>query len=240
MYATDDFTRRLACKVVFDRDGTTSHLLEREEYCAKELRHPHLVTVLKVDRRLEGTLFLMELYEEGDLNQVLSDHQESFDLSHVRCVFQQLVLALQYVHGRSVAHRDIKLENILVKSRPRHPHYHVSLCDFGLCHLGFGPAKTVCGTFYTMAPEVFMQNKYDPYKADIWSLGVVLYRLTRPSLTLQDMEETMMKEKGQQWSRYPVGLRRIFSLILVEDPRHRADITSLWEESWARKVCTSS
>lgn len=237
-YKSDASSRRLACKVIFHRgDPVVKLLLEREEYCAMKLQHPHVVTVLMVDRRLEATLILMELYEDGDLERALFMHKASFDLAHVQCVFHQLVLALQYVHGQGVAHRDIKLENILVKRRPPHQHYHVSLCDFGLSHLGYGVAWSKCGTLYTMAPEVIIRPCYDPYKADIWSLGVVLYCLVHPSVPFEVLQSSLASEQEQGWYGHPKELRKVLSLTLLEDPRERATVTSLWEQSWVRKRC---
>eukprot|EP00879_Flechtneria_rotunda_P030396 GHRR01033022.1.p1 GENE.GHRR01033022.1~~GHRR01033022.1.p1 ORF type:complete len:303 (+),score=85.12 GHRR01033022.1:213-1121(+) len=86
----------------------------------------------------------------------------------------QVASALQYVHSRKILHRDLKTQNIFLKSNGI-----VMLGDFGICKVlektdSF--ATTVTGTPYYMAPEVCTNQPYT-FKSDIWSLGCVLYEL---------------------------------------------------------------
>jgi serine/threonine protein kinase len=89
-------------------------------------------------------------------------------------LFKQIAAAVAFCHLRGIAHRDLKLENILITEFPM-----VKLTDFGLC--GFveraAPMRTVCGSMCYCAPETFGDVGYDGKIADIWSLGVVLYVL---------------------------------------------------------------
>lgn len=78
------------------------------------------------------------------------------------------------MHSQLIVHRDLKLENILVSDRGR-----VKIIDFG-----FGirtptdvNLKIFCGTSAYMSPEIVRKSEYNGFKADIWSLGVVLYVL---------------------------------------------------------------
>jgi serine/threonine protein kinase len=86
-------------------------------------------------------------------------------------IFRQLLEAFKILNRHNIMHRDLKPENILF-----HRHV-VKLADFGFCK-GMKPdenlTKTMLGSPIYMAPEVL---KGDPYttKADIWSLGVILY-----------------------------------------------------------------
>jgi len=89
-------------------------------------------------------------------------------------MFVQIVDAVKYIHSRNICHRDLKLENILLddSNSPK-------LCDFGFCGVQTSNAhlRTPCGSPLYTAPEIFSQGSYDGMKADIWSLGVVLYTL---------------------------------------------------------------
>ena len=78
------------------------------------------------------------------------------------------------MHSQLIVHRDLKLENILVSDRQK-----VKIIDFG-----FGirtkadvNLKIFCGTSAYMSPEIVRKSEYNGFKADIWSLGVVLYVL---------------------------------------------------------------
>jgi serine/threonine protein kinase len=81
--------------------------------------------------------------------------------------------ALAHIHRLGIAHRDIKLENILVTSDGQ-----AKLTDFGLCR-PLPPESgmfTVCGTLVYAAPEIVREEPYG-LPVDIWSAGVLLYAM---------------------------------------------------------------
>lgn len=85
----------------------------------------------------------------------------------------QLIGACEYMHGRSVIHRDLKLGNLLLDDD-------MNLCvaDFGLAALVKYPGerkKTICGTPNYIAPEIlFDQSNGHSFEVDVWSIGVIL------------------------------------------------------------------
>ena len=98
-------------------------------------------------------------------------------------ILRQALQALAFLHGKGYTHRDIKPDNVLVKSR-QDP-LHIKLADFGLVqqnHL----LRTRCGTDYYAAPEIWVRQEekgkglcaYTPV-VDIWSLGVVVLQYAR-------------------------------------------------------------
>jgi serine/threonine protein kinase len=116
-----------------------------------------------------------------------------FDTFQALLYFEQLVGAIRHCHAAGVAHRDLKLENILLDHSGN-----VKLTDFGLCTFDSGAAlicRTACGSANYVAPEVFCNvagaaevaaatmkataavavKAYDGAKADVWSCGIVLY-----------------------------------------------------------------
>ena len=82
--------------------------------------------------------------------------------------------ALQYCHKRSIAHRDIKLENILLDENKN-----VKLIDFGFstCIPNDKKIKMFCGTPSYMAPEIVLKSEYAGPPADIWASAVLLFAL---------------------------------------------------------------
>lgn len=89
-------------------------------------------------------------------------------------VFTQLVSAVDYCHLKGVVHRDLKAENVLLDKD-----MNIKLADFGFSnrYKEGNFLTTWCGSPPYAAPEVFQGLEYDGPKADIWSLGVVLYAL---------------------------------------------------------------
>lgn len=80
------------------------------------------------------------------------------------------------MHFKKVAHRDLKLENILIagNSGESHDHLSIRVADFGLSSIQTKMTFSRPGTRYTMAPEMLCSTgPYDPYPADIWAVGVI-------------------------------------------------------------------
>jgi serine/threonine protein kinase len=90
-------------------------------------------------------------------------------------LFSQIVQAVMCCHCKSILHRDIKLDNILLTSQGI-----VKLCDFGVSKLITKPKEKMyeqCGTPAYIAPEVFENKGYCGFQSDVWSAGVVLYAM---------------------------------------------------------------
>lgn len=93
--------------------------------------------------------------------------------AETRFYLVQLIGACDYMHSRSVIHRDLKLGNLLLDAD-----MNLHVADFGLAALVRFPGerkKTVCGTPNYIAPEIlFDQDNGHSFEVDIWSIGVIL------------------------------------------------------------------
>lgn len=104
----------------------------------------------------------------------MREHKKLFREGAVLDLLLQITLALEYVHSKNILHRDIKSENIFLKQGNR-----VKLGDFGVCRVLLSyedDAASAIGTPAFASPEVCQFRRYNN-KADIWSLGCVLFEL---------------------------------------------------------------
>ena len=122
-------------------------------------------------------IIILELCD-CDLIEVLNNSKNGMDSSQIYCIMDGLNNAFKYMNNNKIIHRDIKLENILVKYNDySHTSFIPKINDYGLSReIQGGIASTWCGSPLYMAPEVLLNKKYDD-KADLWSIGILIYIL---------------------------------------------------------------
>ncbi|CAE8687931.1 unnamed protein product [Polarella glacialis] len=154
-------------------------LAKQEVFLLQALRHPYVVTYCE-SFFMDGTatlVILTEHCEGGDLRRLIlrtAGSASRFTEDQVMMWLSQIALALQYIHGKKVLHRDLKASNLFLDKNAA-----VKLGDFGISKVLEGTADfaaTLLGTPYYMSPEVCCNELYS-WKSDIWSFGCVLYEL---------------------------------------------------------------
>jgi serine/threonine protein kinase len=188
----------------------------RESHTLAQLTHPNIVTVF--DSGHVGSLFylVMEYVDGVNLREALRNG--ALDPADSLEVIRQICDALQYAHDQGVVHRDIKPENILLDGRGR-----VQIADFGLAKLvGKTPIDIsltatgqILGTYRYMAPEQIERPLSVDHRADLYSLGVVLYELLTGELPLGRF--ALPSERGI----IDAGLDHVVLRALERDPARR-------------------
>ncbi|XP_044841572.1 testis-specific serine/threonine-protein kinase 4 isoform X3 [Mauremys mutica] len=130
--------------------------------------------------------------------------------------FAQLTLGVAYLHSKGIVHRDLKLENLLLDKREN-----VKISDFGfskqLVSQSEGPAspsypllagasplsQTYCGSFAYACPEILLGLPYNPFLADTWSMGVILYTLAVAHLPFDDTNLKRLLRETQKEVVFP-------------------------------------
>ena len=164
-----------AIKIV-DKSHAERGRLDRELKLLKDVDHTNVVRLFTVYDVPTHMYFVMELCLGGHLGNLLARQPRKFlDETWAKQLALQLLSAVAHIHSRGIAHRDIKLQNILVDQNTDDRTAQLKLIDFGYGSrfIGALPMRTKCGTPYTTAPEVIREH-YDE-RCDVWSCGVVLY-----------------------------------------------------------------
>jgi serine/threonine protein kinase len=119
---------------------------------------------------------IMKYYEGKDLSDYYPT--EFLPKEIILCIARQLIDAVKYCHDNNVLHRDIKVDNVLVKDDKETPP-RIVLADFGFSSISplLSLLDTYSGTPPYAAPELFNGIPHYGAKADIWAIGITLYVL---------------------------------------------------------------
>ncbi|CAG8597089.1 17599_t:CDS:10, partial [Acaulospora morrowiae] len=159
----------------------------------KDLDHEHIVTYIGYEENDDTANIFLEYVNGGSIGTVLRMYG-AFKEPVVRSFTRQILLGLEYLHEKSILHRDIKADNILVDEEGC-----CKISDFGISKKyehGYGHdynSMSLKGTIFWMAPEVFTNNY--SVKMDIWSLGCVVLEMfagERPWSDLEDLPAMYM------------------------------------------------
>jgi hypothetical protein len=191
----ENLGRTVALKVLsaamLEAEGSHERF-RREARSAARLAHPNIISVFHFGEVGGRPYFAMEYVEGDPLDELLRDHGplppgEAIDLA------AQVVAGLAHAHGAGIIHRDLKAANLIRGRQGR-----VRILDFGLARAQGATSITssgvVMGTPDTMSPEQGLGKRVD-HRADIYSLGVVLFQLLTGRLPFpgDSALEVMMK-----------------------------------------------
>lgn len=161
-----DTSESYAVKVVYSETPT----LNEVENIPKTY-NPRILNFFKVEK-IDNFWFLCFRYLPfGDAVEIMSKGKLSEE--RAKRIFVQVVEAVQFIHSQNIAHRDIKLDNLLVGNNDE-----VVLGDFEFCEKS-GPnhiSNSSAGTFLYSSPEMRF-SKPSGFQSDIWALGVTLFVL---------------------------------------------------------------
>lgn len=222
---------------------TTSIRMVQNEIKAGQIigQHPSIATFHKYLDFPEHHTLIFSYVDGRDLFSFMEQNKFApLPELEVRSIFISIINALSHCHSKSIAHRDIKLENVLVDKKGR-----AFLIDFGLCAFVEQGVQNRewCGSDNYIAPELCRRRPYDAYKADVFSLGVTLFALLfgvfpfdglRVSSRFHDPARPLPKLQV----RFPMDVKttlvakELLTMMLEDDPEKRISVEDILKHKW--------
>lgn len=211
----------VALKVLAEGADSAAALRFKQEFWSMaQIRHPNLVAAgdYGVDPEA-GPFFTMEVVPGENLESTGKREPE-----FVRSILPHLLDALGTIHGRGLVHGDIKPENLRLT-----PDGRLVVMDLGLVAQAGRSGEAAFGTLEYMAPEVLRKGRVD-HRADLYSVGVVLYRLLTGRLPFEGATTTAfvraaLSERAVAPSRLVPGLDASWDTavlrLLAKEPADR-------------------
>ena len=204
----------------------------REAETAAQLSHPNIVPIYSVDEQ-GGLVFFVMQFVDGDNLAVRIKKTGPMDPTETRRILRDVADALALAHSRSVVHRDIKPDNILLNAEDGRP----MVTDFGIARAISDGADSrltatgvAIGTPHYMSPEQCAGDRDVDGRADLYSLGVVGYQMltgelpftanTTPALLVKQISEPPTPIDRKR-AGVPDDLGRAIMRLLAKDPASR-------------------
>ncbi|KAF7729894.1 hypothetical protein EC973_003628 [Apophysomyces ossiformis] len=210
------------------------------------LRHPNIVKLINVVQTERYIGIILEYASGGELFEYILANRYLKE-KDARKLFAQLISSVQYMHQKSVVHRDLKLENLLL-DRNRN----IIVTDFGFANHFSSESddlmSTSCGSPCYAAPELVVNDGlYAGSAVDIWSCGVILYAMLCGYLPFDDDPSNPDGDNINLLYRYILssqlafpdfisdGAKDLLRKMLVPDPTKRCTISAVTRHPWLQE-----
>jgi serine/threonine-protein kinase len=227
------------------KDSTAVERFRREARSARTIAHPNAVQVMDFGITSDNILYLvMELINGISLQKVL-DNETILDTTRAISIMKQVCLAVDVAHTKSIIHRDLKPDNILVIDAGT-PLETVKVIDFSIAKIKQGSddpnitsAGIAVGTPKYISPEQAQGLKDIDSRADIYSLGVILYQMLTGKLpfegktvamTLIQHIQTKPKALRELNPNIPIELEKVVLKALAKIPSERQQSAAMLAE----------
>jgi serine/threonine protein kinase len=209
----------------------------------QRLDHANIIKMIDWFEDDEHIYIIMELATGGDLFDKIVNTGRLSE-KYTTSTFSQILLAVNYIHNKGIVHCDIKPENILCMSPDGDT---VKVTDFGFAHDDDedGHILEHRGTITYCAPEILEGKAYDS-KADMWSLGVLLYCMLAgfapfgqglpPLLLLRKVRQCQLDFRHEVFSSVSEDAQDLIRRLMVVSPEDRLSAADALRHPWVTGV----
>jgi len=205
----------------------------------QSLKHPNIVQLNDFYEEKDYFYLVMEYMTGGDVFDRIVDHRQ-YTEKDARDLIKCLLEAVKFMHDNGVAHRDLKPQNLLLKSTDDDAD--IKVADFGFAKRIHMPRSltTRCGTPTYVAPEILKNIPHD-HAADMWSVGVICYVLLvgYPPFAGDNQAELFRQIRTGEydfpkddWDHICDEAKDLIKLLLVVNPMQRMTAAEALEHEW--------
>jgi calcium/calmodulin-dependent protein kinase I len=212
--------------------------LQTEIVILQNVSHPNIIKFIDLYESSNTFHVIMELVTGGTLMEKIVN-KGCYSEGSARNIVKQILEALKYLHNKGIVHRDLKAENILLRTPSSED---VVVTDFGLSRIlnDSSMMASLCGTPYAVAPEVLSAKGYRKV-VDLWSTGVIAYFILcgfPPFVaeTVSEVFEQILSADydfpSQYWGKVSMKAKNFVSSLLVLEPDKRLDAEQALKHEW--------
>ncbi len=226
---------------------TTEEVLNELALMQRLSSHPHIVTIREFFTEQNGAVIhvVMDLLKGQELEDAVTEQPNGrFPEPVAKRIMHQLLDAVAFMHTKGVIHRDLKLENIVLKEKDDYDT--VTIVDFGLAKVlrTRQTSAGVDGTVAYVSPEALLQGTYGQ-GVDVWACGIALFVLLSGEWPFEDEDEDELIELICEanidyflfdFSGVSETAKDLLDGLLEPNPRRRLPAAAALEHKWFNPV----
>jgi len=242
-----DTDQRFAIKIISkEKAGSKSAIsFENEVLIMKSVTHQNLIKLEEVYETKKKLYLITELCEAGELAKWIK--KQGHVPEHIsKIIMRQIVDAISYLHKNDIVHRDLKLENILIKEFDTNSEtFYIKITDFGLSSQRETAGtesmfEDYCGTPLYMAPEIIENLPYSQL-CDVWALGIIMFILLTSHSPFSAESESRLREQikraeidklSNSYIKLSPEAKHCLQRMIKVNPAHRITSSELFEHPW--------
>ena len=233
IYTNEPVAIKILDKMILSHTPDDYQSVRQEINILKSVKHKHIVQLYDVLQTPRHIFIIMEYCEGKDLLDYILTKSKLSEEESLK-YFHQLINALFYLHSQNIAHRDIKIDNMLL-DRNRD----LKLVDFGLStkYPDDNLLDQPCGTVVYAAPEVLQGREYHGMLADVWSSGIVLYGMLSGYLPFGEQDDeinriNIISGKINYPNYFSTCVKDLLMHMLDLDPMTRYTLQEVRSHPW--------